>query len=226
MPTTEEIYDSIIAEKESGNYPELDALDSTSKVAIWRLWAWIAAFASKSVHELFESLKSFLADLFAKSQVGTIEWWTENVKKWQSGDFLEFLDGIWKYAIVDELKYVVTQVALENLGGVLLFKVAKDDSGSLTALDAPEQTALLAYINKIKLPGTNTSVISFLGDDLKLNYKIYYDAQLSEQDIRDKVLLSAQNYLSNIVFNGKFQHTELTDEFQKIEGVKFPIFET
>ena len=96
MATTQEINDSIIAEKESGNYPELDVLDSTSKVAIWRLWVWIFSFASKAVLELFESFKTHTEDVFAKNQQGTILWWNMTIREWQFGDALEFIDGLYQ----------------------------------------------------------------------------------------------------------------------------------
>lgn len=227
MATTQEINDSIIAEKESGNYPELDVLDSTSKVAIWRLWVWIFSFASKAVLELFESFKTHTEDVFAKNQQGTILWWNMTIREWQFGDALEFIDGLFQYALIDELKQIVSQVALETLDAVLVFKVAKDDgAGGLEPLTVPEADALQGYINQVKFPGTFTTVISIPADDLKLNYKIYYNAENVEATVITAIEEAVDLYLSTVVFNGKFQHTELTDQLQAVEGVEFPIFES
>ncbi len=223
--TTEEVYNKIIEKKESGLYPELDELNSTSKVAVWRLLTWIFAFFSKTIRELFDSFKLYIELFFAKSQTGTSAWWDKEVKKWQSGDSLEFIDGVWKYAIVDEAKQIIKQSAIEVLNGVLIFKMAKDDGASgLTLLDPTEQAAFKSYCEKIKMTGTFLSVVSLLSDNLKLNYKMYFNAEYAESEVISEINSVAEEYLKNIVFNGKFQHTELTDEFQKIEAVKFPIF--
>ena len=165
--TTEDIYNEIIAVKESGDYPELDELNSTSRVSIWRLWVFIFAFFSKTLQELFVSFQAYIEEFFAKNQHGTLLWWLVQIEHWQYGDALEFISGVWKYPVLDTGKQIVAQSALEVLGSVLIFKVAKDDgSGNLTALSAIEQTELLAYINQVKFPGTLVSLVSLLADDI------------------------------------------------------------
>ncbi len=70
--TTQEIYNNIIAEKESGKYEALDELNSISKAAIWRLWIFVFAYFSKSLQDLFEHFKQYIEDIFAKNQEGTL----------------------------------------------------------------------------------------------------------------------------------------------------------
>ncbi len=223
--TTTEIYNEIIDEKESGNYPELDELNSTSKVAIWRLWVWIFAFFSNSLNEVFISFKSYINETFAKNQAGTLLWWISNIKKFQDNDSLEFIGGVFKYPIIDETKQIIKQVALESRYPEVIFKVVSEDgSGNLVPISENQVDNLRAYINQIKFPGTYIDVISQLADDLRLNYRIYYNAQLSVSSIETAIREQADSYLSNIVFNGKFSITELTDEFQKITGVVNPMY--
>ena len=222
--TTEEIYNEIIAEKESGNYPELDDLNSTSKVAIWRLWVWLFAFFSKSLNEVFTSFKEHINEVFAKNQHGTLLWWIEQIKAFQYDNTLEFLSGVFKYAIIDETKQIVKQVALESRYPLVLFKVANEDNGNLIPLDSSQKTALESYIAKIKFPGTYTQVISQPADNLRLNYRVYFDAQLIQLDIETEIIETVNSYLANIVFNGQFSITELTDELQKVAGVENPIY--
>ncbi len=222
---TNEIYNEIIAEKESGNYPELDELNSISKVAIWRLWVWIFAFFSNSLNEVFISFKSYINETFAKNQAGTLLWWISNIKKFQDNDSLEFIGGVFKYPIIDETKQIIKQVALESRYPEVIFKVVSEDgSGNLVPISENQVDNLRAYINQIKFPGTYIDVISQLADDLRLNYRIYYNAQLSVSSIETAIREQADSYLSNIVFNGKFSITELTDEFQKITGVVNPMY--
>lgn len=222
--TTEEIYESIIAEKESGNYPELDELSSTSKVSVWRLMVWIFSFFSKTIQELFESFKSYIESVFAKNQHGTLLWWIEQIKAFQYGDILEFIDGVFKYATIDETKQIVKRTALETLNFVLIFKVASEDgNGNLIPLDNAQKTALQAYINKVKFPGTYTSVISENADDLKINLRVYYNAEVTETELNTLINDATEDYIKNIVFNGKFSITELTDKLQTVKGVVNPV---
>ena len=225
MQTTEDIYNEIITEKDSGQYPELDELNSTSKVAIWRLWVWIFAFFSKSLNEIFISFKEYINNVFAKNQAGTLLWWIVQIKAFQYGDLLIFMDGIYKYPVIDETKQIVKQVALENQHPLILFKVANEDiNGDLIPLDPQQVTALEAYIHLIKFPGTHTQVISQLPDNLRLNYRIYYNAMIDLTEIETEIIDTVNNYLANIVFNGIFSITKLTDEIQKVQGVINPIY--
>lgn len=225
--TTEEIYEEIIAEKESGNYPELDELNSTSKVAIWRLWVYIFSFFSKTIRELFEGFKIWVEDFFSRNQIGTLNWWLSELFKFQYGDEIEFIDGKFKYAVIDETKQITKQAAIEIQNRILLVKVAKDDgSGNLTAFAPAEKTAIEGYIHKIKLPGTFIQVISQDAALLNINYKIYYNSEITEAEITANVEEAINDYLINIVFNAEFSPTKLTDELQKIQGINNPVFQS
>ncbi len=222
--TTEDIYKEIIAEKESGNYTELDELTSTSNVSIWRSWVFVFAFFSRTIRELFENFKSYIEIVFAQNQAGTLYWWIEQIKKFQYGDTLEFIDGVFKYAIEDETKQIIKQVALEPLDRLLTFKVASvDDSNDLIPLTAEQIASLDAYVNKVKFPGTFTKIVSQEADNLRLTYRIYYNAQIVQADMDTAIRGAASKYLSEMVFNGRFSTTSLTDEFQKVNGVINPV---
>lgn len=224
MKTTEEINNEIISEKESGNYPELAELNSTSNVSVWRLMIWIFSFFSKTIEELFESFKIYIESVFAKNQHGTLLWWIEQIKAFQYGDMLVFMDGVFKYGNIDEAKKIIKRVALETLNFVLVFKVATEDgSGELIPLDTAQKNALQSYINKVKFPGTYTSVISANADDLKINLRVYYNAEVSETELDTLIEDAINEYIKNIVFNGSFNITELTDKLQKVKGIINPI---
>jgi hypothetical protein len=222
--TTEEIYNEIVAEKESGAYSDLDELNSTSNTSVWRLWVLIFAFFSKTIRELFTSFVEYVESVFAKNQAGTLYWWIEQIKKFQYGDTLEFLDGVFKYSIIDEEKQIVKQVALESLDRLLTFKAASmDETNNLIPLTTPQVDALTAYIDKIKFPGTFTKIVSQEADTLRLTYRIYYNGQAIKSDLETSVREAANKYLAEMVFNGRFSLTSLTDEFQKIKNVINPV---
>lgn len=222
--TTEEIYNQIITEKESGNYPELDELNSTSKTAIWRLWVWIFATFSNTIRVLFDELKLWVEDYFARKQVGTLQWWIDQIKDWQYGDELIFVDGKFQYESINEEKQIVKQVAIDYLSRVLIVKTAKEVNEVLSPLTTDEKTSLESYIAKIKLPGTYVSVVSSDATKLNINYRIYYNAEITQASIEQDTTDAIADYLNNLVFNGKFVPTNLTDKIQTIQGVINPIF--
>ncbi len=220
--TTQEIYNQIIAKKT--NYSELDNLNSTSNVSIWRLWAFIFAFFSKSIDELFETFKTYIESVFAKNQAGTLQWWLNKIKEFQLNDELFVVDGVFKYNLIDVSKQIIVQVALEVENRILVFKCVKSVDDVLTPLTSSEITSLTAYINKIKFPGTFIQILSQKADDLRLSYRIYYDALLDKTNIETEINATILNYLNNIIFNGKFIITELTDLLQNISGVTNPVY--
>jgi hypothetical protein len=222
--TTQEIFNEIIIEKDNGNYPELNNLNSTSNVSIWRLWVYIFSFFSKTLRELFDSLKAYIELIFSQNQPGTLQWWIAKIKEFQYGDSLVFVDGVFKYQLIDISKRIIAQVALESINRVLVFKVVKSIDDVLTPLTDDEQIALQSYINRIKFPGTFASILSQLADDIRLNYRIYYNALFEKDNIEVQINETIINYLNNIVFNGKFIITDLTDLLQQIEGINNPVF--
>lgn len=224
MKTTEEIYNEIIAEKESGNYPELEELNSTSKVSVWRLWVWIFSFASRTVLQLFEDLKEWMQDYFERKQVGTLRWWIDTVKAFQYGDSLQYINGVWKYAVENTSKQIVKQVALELKQKILLFKVAKIENEKLAPLAEEEQAALKHYVNQVKLAGQFIDLVSISADRVKFQLRVYYNAQYSQSIVQQKIEEAINDYLSNIVFNGELIITQLIDQLQKIEGVYNPVY--
>jgi hypothetical protein len=220
--TTDEIYNQIIEEK--GNYQYLDDLNSTSHTSVWRQLVYLFAFFSNAIHQLFSDFKTTIETIFAQNQPGTLQWWIAKLKAFQYGDTLEFIDGVFKYALIDVEKQIVTQAAVEVENQVLILKVAKTVDGQLTPLEAAEITALQAYINQIKFPGTFTQVVSQPADFLKLNYRIYYDAMLDKSEIETLIIAATDNYIQQIVFNGKFVVSELTDQIQAIAGIEDAVF--
>jgi len=222
--STQEIYDAIIAEKESGNYPELDELNSTSKVSIWRLWVWIFAFFSRNIEILFDQLKEWVISYFATRQVGTLIWWITELKKFQYGDELELISGVFQYATIDVEKQITSQAAIEEENKVLKIKVAKLVNEELSPFSSDEKLAIEGYISKIKLPGTFITVISQDAGELDLNLRIYYNPEISQTTIQSNTEAAIKDYLSSIVFNGKFVVNDMIDQLQLLSGVENPVF--
>jgi hypothetical protein len=78
-----EIYSALVADKQSR--PELDALTSTSAVAIWRLWLYVVATAIYLHERIFDQHKVEIEQIAARSIVGKLEWYAFQAQRFQLG---------------------------------------------------------------------------------------------------------------------------------------------
>jgi hypothetical protein len=100
-----EIYDGIIESKENrteleGLLPDnetstqlLEDLNSDSKVAIWRLWAWITASVMHIHETLWDLFKVEVEAIVAAAPAGTPAWYHKKVLEYQHEDELVY-EGI------------------------------------------------------------------------------------------------------------------------------------
>lgn len=232
-----EIYDEIIQEKESlstldGLLPStetsdqlMDDLSSGSKVAIWRLWAWVIAFGHYLHEILFDEFIKMVDEKAAAAPAGTPQWYQKEMLKYQHGDNLQYINNRYVYDPVDESKRIIDLCAIEERpDGVVAIKVAKDESGTPAPLTVAERDSAAAYANKIKFAGTRLVLITADADQLTIEYDIYYDPIIPLQDIQDAAQLAAEDYLDNLPFNGAFNITKFTDALQSVDGVLDPMF--
>jgi len=238
----QEIYDSIIAEKESmssldGLLPVgakynnvLSELSSGSKVAVWRLIIYVVA-VSHWVHEKYwDYAKQELNAIAEQSIAGNLEWYKNEVKKWQYGFLLLWNSQTYRYyyndttsqlAIESKLadRVAVVEVFSQDFRG-LKIKVAKETPQGLKPLEPIEIESLQSYIDRIKFAGVETDVISQESDKLNLSLKIYYQGTLDEANVKASVKNAIENYIANIEFDGIFYIIKMVDEIQKVLGVK------
>lgn len=232
-----EIYDVIIQEKESlstldGLLPStetsdqlMDDLSSGSKVAIWRLWAWVIAFGHYLHEILFDEFIKVLDEKAAAAPAGTPQWYQKEMLNYQHGDNLQYINNRYVYDPIDETKRIIDLCAIEERpDGIVAIKVAKDESGTPAPLTVAERDSAAAYANKIKFAGTRLVLITADADELTIVYDIYYDPIIPLQDIQDAAQLAAEDYLDNLSFNGAFNITKFTDALQTVDGVLDPIF--
>jgi hypothetical protein len=98
--------------------------------------------------------------------------------------------------------------------------VAKIVGASLAPLSTDEQTALNAYINRIKFSGTATGLISLIADLLRMSGTYYYDPLLLLDDVKADIDAKVAAYLANLDFNGKVHLQQLVDAIQSALGYK------
>lgn len=238
--TLAEIYNEIIDEKQSlsnlsGLLPNSNAyfpdfladLSSGSRVAIWRLWAYLMAFAIWTHEQLFDIFQAQIEDIAASAIAGTPRWYYDRVLEFQYGDTLVYQDGQYQYALVDTTTQIVKYCAIEERpDGVVVVKTAKDSAGDPEPLIVAELDALRSYLQQIKFAGTRLSVVSFDPDQLKVYYEVFYDPIIPEADIKAAVEAAIVSFVKGLPFNGRFNINKLTDSLQILEGVVDPVFQS
>lgn len=233
--TIQEIYDQIVTAKNA--QPELAALDSTSKVAIWALWAYVVAVCVWTLESLFDLHKASVDKAIADMKPHKRRWYRDKALAFQFGQALvtdeDYYDntGLTSEAIA-AMQIVKYAAVNESADGNLRVKVATEVSGELAPLSiaAPDQLGpFTAYMNLIKDAGVKLVIESLPPDKLQLNIDIYYDplvvdstgGRLDGNSVKP-VEIAISQYLKNLPFNGEFVLSALTDALQVTPGVVIP----
>lgn len=227
-----DINDAIIAQKEAT--PALDGLTSTSKFAIWRLWAYITAVCTWTLEVLFDNHVAEVKSIIAAEKKGRAQWYAAMAELFQYGDSLvtdqDYYDNTGIDPDVVAAKKIVSYAAGIDIGTEVRIKVARIVSGDLAPLTTPQLTAFEAYMQEVKYAGVMLKFINSVADDLKLSLRIYYNPLVldptgkrldgtNDTPVQDVV----NTYLiSGIAFNSYFITSALVDQLQQIDGVVVP----
>ncbi len=209
----------------------LAGLTSSSKVAIWRLWVFIMAFAIWTFESLLDVFEEQINALIALNKIHTPQWYRERILEFQFG--FEFDRTVGAY-VNDGLEtsevlasQIISSASVEELAGTLKMKIAKRDSQQLLSpLTTEELAAFAVYIQKVKDAGTRLQIISRIPDDLRLQLDICFDPLvLNGQGERldgtndNPVGEAINNYLYNLEFNGEFVVDEMQEALKAVEGI-------
>lgn len=209
----------------------LDKLSSTSRVAIWVQLFHVVAVNINTFEQLMDTFRNEIDETIANNVYGTERWWVTQLKKFQYGDTLTFVNDQPTYDPVTPANRIVTAAAaITSTGGVITLKAAKTSGGSLVALSTAELTALNAYVDLITPAGVYPTATSNAADELRLTATVYVDPQVI--NLADGSLLSDPSvypvedainaYLSGfstINFNGQVNQSLLKDRVQLVTGV-------
>lgn len=239
-----EIFDEMVLEKETfssldelvpnpdSSQTFLSDLTSASKVAIWRLTFWIVAFAIFTHEKLFDQLVIDVETAAREAQPGVAEWYVVESKKFQFGFSLQFDTDLSKFVYPDTTSAVaidakiISNASARDINEVVTIKVAKTVSDLVQKLTAEEKAAFTTYLDKFKIAGTKTLVISDDPDFLKAAFTIQYDPQLIDaagiliSDGTTKPIQVAINgYIEGLTFDATYRVQDNVDAIQKATGV-------
>ena len=230
--TIQEIQTLILQAK--AQEPALNELNSTSKVAIWRLWVYIIAVAIWSLEKLFDQHRADIDKRLAELKPHTARWYRSKALAFQYGfDLLPDSDTFNNQGHTEEAieasKIVKYSAVIESKNeGRLIVKIAGEQGEQLQPITDAQKQAFEAYLQEIKDAGVRLSVVNYQPDILHLQMKIVYDPLVLDSNGQSilhatkPVEETIKNYLKRLPFNGELVLAHLIDVLQQAEGVKIP----
>lgn len=221
-----QILDAIAADE------NLTELNSTSKVAIYRLFVFIVSYAHVLLEALFDTHKKEVADIIEQKYPHRPSWYRSKALAFQYG--FDLIPDTDKYDntgfdddVVEDSKIIKYSAVTKN-GGQLLIKIAAESSGVLAPITLPQKEAFDAYIDEIADAGVNYLVVNNLPDILDLNLQIFYDSLVLNKygmsilngnyPVEEAIL----EYMKELPFNGELVLFDLETKLKTVEGVKIP----
>jgi len=226
----EKIRDEILTAK--AGEPALDALTSTSKVAVWRLIVYVVAVAIWTLEKLFDIHKAEVEELIANLRPGTPLWYRNKALDFQYGfallpDSDLFDNSAATQEQIDASKIIkfsaVTEAETESR---VIIKIATEEGGKLAPIAIDRQAVFEAYIAEIKYAGVAVTVINFLPDILKIQIRIFRDPLLIDENGTDRlsggkpVEAALLEYMRELPFNGELVIQDLANKLEAVSGVK------
>ena len=214
--------------------PALNELNSTSKVAIWRLWVYIIAVAIWSLEKLFDQHRADIDKRLSELKPHTARWYRSKALAFQYGfDLLTDSDKFNNTGHTEEQieasKIVKYSAVVESPNeGRLIVKIAGEQGEQLQPITDAQKQAFEAYLSEIKDAGVRLSVVNYQPDILHLQMKIVYDPLVLDSNGQsitnafNPIERTIKAYLKKLPFNGELVLAHLIDALQQAEGVKIP----
>lgn len=214
--------------------PALENLNSTSKVAIWRLWVYIISVAIWSLEKLFDLHRTDIDKRLTELKPHTARWYRSKALAFQYGYYLAHdSDKYNNQWLTDEQieasKIIKYSAVVESKNeGRLIVKIAGEHGDTLQPITDAQRQSFEAYLQEIKDAGVRLSVVNYQPDVLHLQMKIIYDPLVLDSNGQSiakatkPVEETIISYLKRLPFNGELVLAHLIDALQQAEGVKIP----
>lgn len=230
----QDIYDSMVEEgirlaTDAGMPTLVTMFSSTSRVAVWKIFFYAAAFMWNALDALHDLFRAETDDKISRLKPHSAKWFVEIAKAFQYGYDLATDEAYYDNTLLTEdqvnaSKIVTYAAAVEQERGIRI-KVAKGTT-TLSALTAPELSAFGAYMERVKPAGIKLLITSNQPDDLRAKLRVFYNPLVlmpsggridgvSAEPVQDAL----RDYLKNLPFNGLFVSQYAVDALQKVEGV-------
>jgi hypothetical protein len=211
---------------------KLSALDHTSVVADYKLWAYIVAVVIWTLDQFFDLHRADVDSRLSVLKPHTLRWYRDLALRFQYGQALipdsdKYLNAGMDAADIASQKIISQAAVVENPDGTLRMKIVKSVNGDYAQLTDLEKIAFAAYAFNCKDGGVRITIDSLPPDALKLMVSIYYNPLVInatggriDAASTAPVIDAVKEYLKNLEFNGEFAKTRLADAMQAVDGVQ------
>lgn len=219
--TAYQIYQSILIAKAAES--DLSGLTSTSRRAIWSLWAYIIAGGQATFEQLLDLEKENIETIVLSAPAGNPYWVQQKMFEFQydatTPQIVQLNTSTFAYAYptIDEALQIITRCSVNRqIYNTVQIKVAKGSTPA--SLSSGELSAAQDYINTIGVAGINYVVISLTADKMYIDADIYYKGQYSAI-ISANVIAAIDAYFAGLDFNGQVVLTDLERAIMNVAGV-------
>ena len=217
--TIEQIQSAIITDIQAT--PELAEANSTSKRAIWRLFAYVQASAILLLEQIIDTFITANELKISQGIPATASWLNSKVLEFQysatNPQIVQLVDFVPVYPVVDKSLRLITRCSVvTTLSSQVIVKVAKNDPP--VALTSTELSSLQSYINQIGVIGVNYNTQSLTSDKLYIDAEVYFDGQYSTV-ISARVISAINTFLSTLSFNGILKVSDIELAIRGVVGV-------
>ncbi|MRX40411.1 nucleotidyltransferase [Flavobacterium sp. LC2016-23] len=220
-----EILDSIASDE------NLAAMNSTSKVAFYRLITYIVAFSAWTLEKLFDIHKKEIDTAIYEQKSGRPSWYKNMALAFQHGfDLVVDTDKFDNTGYTDDqieaskiIQYCSVKESAES--NRLIIKVASEHDDLLTPLTDIEITSFTQYLNEIKYAGVKINVVNNPADLLRLDMDIYIDVLVIDENGNSivnggkPVENAIKSYMKSLPFDGELVINDLIEKLRAVDGV-------
>lgn len=228
MTKQEQIYSEISQAVESEFQTPTDSLsqlqadvDAGNKVAEHRIWMKIFALASYVMDQLFRKHKAEVEQYVNAPKLYGMRWIQEITLKYQHGNSLTYVDGVYVYE--NSIDPLLQHCSVAMSGKMVLIKAAKPGP---TPLDQSEKDGLKAYLEKVLYPGTHFTIVSQEADMISYDITVYRDPALMDATgalVSDSAINPVEEairqFIENLPFDSVFNRNAFIDAIQEAQGV-------
>ena len=209
----------------------LVSLNSTSRVAIYRLFVFVVAYAIWLLEVLFDVHKSQIDTALYEQKSGTARWYRNMALSFQYG-----FDLLYDSDKFDNTGYTIDQIEASKLvkycsvkesfeSNKLTIKVAGENGDLLSPLTAPSLESLKEFMQEIKYAGVRLNIVNNPADKLVLIMAIYRDVLVIDENGNSilnggkPVETAIKAYMKALPFDGELVLNDLIANLRTVPGV-------
>jgi hypothetical protein len=227
--TVTEIQQEIFANITSNE--DLATLNSTSKVAIYRLLVFVVSYAVWTLEKLFDIHSSQVDKAIYENKPGTARWYRNMSLAFQFGfNLLTDDDQFNNEGFTSDqieaskiVKYCSVKESLES--SRLIIKIAGESGDDLIPLTLTQITSFAFYMSEVAYAGVKVNIVNNPADKLQLTLRVYRNPLVIDENGNNiltggkTVEAAIKQYIKNLPFDGELVINDMIDYLRDVEGV-------